>query len=264
MSYPVSAVRNRNFVAPAVFAPSDLFVGGYTGDIWDPSLTANLWTDAGITQVASDGDVIGRCTGRVNGNQINQATAANKPTWQTAELNGQPVFRFDGINDVLVASAAIFDFTLQTTILAVTKQDVAIIDQVVVTSTITGAAGTLMRYRLNISAQEIRGLWPLADKATGAVFGTWGVQALVFEATQAANGVTRVYSNGGTAGASASGARTNGNDINLTLGGDGSASFLVGDVAYLLVINRKLTVAELNQFGTWANTRFGTSWVTAT
>lgn len=41
-----------------------------------------------------------------NGNTVTQGTGANQPVYQTGVLNGKPVVRFDGTNDLMVKSSA--------------------------------------------------------------------------------------------------------------------------------------------------------------
>lgn len=245
--------------ASASFSPPDLFVG-YTGDIWDPSVTAKLWTDAGITQVASDGDVIGRCTGDVNANVLNQTTAGSKPTWQTNELNGQPVFRFDGTDDFLVHASAVINQALQCTVFAVAKQT-AVDDEVIAATYASG--GDIYKFHDNAGSQEFRGFAPLKDLAAAGA-NTWGIYTCLNSAIIGADSTMKVYLNGGAGGASASGARV-AQDAALYVGAlAGTSQFLAGDLAYLLIRNGLLTVAEHNSLGGWAATRFGLTWNTAT
>jgi hypothetical protein len=50
----------------------------------------------------SDGDAVSSWNDRSrNGNNATQATAANQPTYQTAEQGGQPLVKFDGSNDTM-------------------------------------------------------------------------------------------------------------------------------------------------------------------
>lgn len=238
------------------FTPADFFVGDYTGDEWDPNVTAKLWTDAGITQVASDGDVTGRWTGNVNANQFNQTTAGSKPTWQTAELNGYPVVRGDGTDDFMSHASFVIDQTLPCTVLAIAKQS-AVDDEVIVATYSSG--GDIYKFHSNAGAQEFRGFAPLQDKAAAGAT-VWGLYAVKIDAVIAANSTTSVWVNGGSASVSASGARI-AQDGALTLfalPGGGSQNF-GGDLAHLVIVNKSLSLTELNNYKTWANARFGLS-----
>lgn len=62
------------------------------------SLDARFINQADNTSVSS-------WSSRVGGSfTMSQATAANQPTFQLAEVNGQPIVRFDGVNDFLSCS----------------------------------------------------------------------------------------------------------------------------------------------------------------
>lgn len=69
-------------------------------------LSPVLWLAASaITGLADGAAVTTWADGSGNGNNATQATADNKPTYQTAEINGHPVVRFDGTNDLLATGS---------------------------------------------------------------------------------------------------------------------------------------------------------------
>lgn len=77
----------------AVFQPTD--VGGCV-----------LWVKADAITGLSDGDPVGTWADQSgNGNDLVQATAAKKPTYETNECNGEPIVRFDSVDDYLKAVA---------------------------------------------------------------------------------------------------------------------------------------------------------------
>jgi hypothetical protein len=66
------------------------------------------WFDASAITGLNDGDGVVIWTDLSgNLNHASQVTAENRPTYQTNELNGKPVVRFDGVDDRFVLSAAI-------------------------------------------------------------------------------------------------------------------------------------------------------------
>ena len=82
--------------------------------LWlDASDETTLYTDAGTTAVTTDGDSVYQWNDKSgNGNHLLQATAANRPTYQTLEQGGifdddnvLSIVRFDGTNDVLQKAA---------------------------------------------------------------------------------------------------------------------------------------------------------------
>jgi hypothetical protein len=72
---------------------------------WDPSRlsagTLTAWYKADSLSL-SDGSEVGFWTDSSgNGNDVGQLTSGRRPTFETNELNSQPVLRFDGSNDIL-------------------------------------------------------------------------------------------------------------------------------------------------------------------
>ncbi len=61
-----------------------------------------VYTDAGST-LAGDGDTVQQWIDMTsNAKVFSQTTAAKKPTFQTNEIDGKPIIRFDGVDDLLV------------------------------------------------------------------------------------------------------------------------------------------------------------------
>ena len=80
---------------PASFLPTD--ISGM-----------QLWLRADKITGLSDGDSVTTWLDESGqSNDVTQATAANKPTWQTNEINGLAVVRFDGTDDHLVQASDI-------------------------------------------------------------------------------------------------------------------------------------------------------------
>lgn len=101
VSDEVSAVA-----AIAAFDPASLFTLGQMGAIFDPYDLSSLYQDtAGTIPVAVHGDPVGLMLDKSgNGFHLSQATAANRPLYQT-----DGVLRwllFDGVNDFLSRNAA--------------------------------------------------------------------------------------------------------------------------------------------------------------
>ena len=73
---------------------------------WNPSnltSTLTMWFKADSSDLAalSDGDSVSSWTNQATPQNVTQGTALRQPTLQTNELNGKPVVRFDGTNDIL-------------------------------------------------------------------------------------------------------------------------------------------------------------------
>lgn len=81
-----------------------------------------LWlrSDLGIT-FGAGGTVSNWADQSKNGNDVAQATGANRPTWTANQVNGLPTIDFDGSNDVLTAAA--FALGPYTIMMVTTGQD---------------------------------------------------------------------------------------------------------------------------------------------
>ena len=70
---------------------------------FDPASVAGLrmWLNADSLALADDSPVDTWADFSGNGNDVIQNTGMKRPTFKTGQLNGQPVVRFDGIDDTL-------------------------------------------------------------------------------------------------------------------------------------------------------------------
>lgn len=84
------------------WTPSRLFGPSDTGDWWDVSKSARIWTTSGATVNAGDGAVVGRLDGLKNGNNLIQGTTSAKPIRHLS--GGLWYITTDGVNDRLNAS----------------------------------------------------------------------------------------------------------------------------------------------------------------
>jgi|GEM_PF-2163075 len=108
-------------IAEVVVSTSDLTLAqveateSYLLAKWSPVLTLPnllLWLDASQISGKSDGDSISQWDDMSgNGYHWTQATGSAQPTFQTNEINGQPVVRFDGVDDILTRAALDFGST---------------------------------------------------------------------------------------------------------------------------------------------------------
>lgn len=77
---------------------------------WTPALLPNLslWLDAAdASTITLNASTISQWRDKSgNARHVAQATAVNQPTYNTTGLNGRSVLEFDGVNDVLLNTAA--------------------------------------------------------------------------------------------------------------------------------------------------------------
>ena len=74
------------------------------GGAWSPANLPGLllWLDASRITGLNDGDSVSQWDDLSgNANHWAQATVSKQPTYETNELNGRPIVRFDGVDDVL-------------------------------------------------------------------------------------------------------------------------------------------------------------------
>lgn len=187
-----------------------------------------------------------------SGHDATQATAASKPLYRTNILNGKPVVRFDGTNDFL--KTAVFAALLDqpTTVFAVVKSSVTTGTHAYLSG--FAAGGEIDLYKLSNPAYHMSAGWSLLS--TTPVDTAFHIIAATYDD---ADSVIRVGGGPGTTGI-AGGAPAAG----LTLGAfpDGSANFLQGDEAEILVFNADLTVADLNAVGAYLASKYALTWTT--
>lgn len=84
--------------------------GGGGGTAFSPTDIAGLqlWLDASQIAGLNDGDAVATWADvSGNGRDVTQASATARPTYQTAEVNGLPVVRCDGVDDFLATASSI-------------------------------------------------------------------------------------------------------------------------------------------------------------
>lgn len=81
----------------------------YTGVQPDSISGLKLWLKADAITGSNDGDSVTTWTDSSgNTNNATQSTAANKPTYKTNIINGNPVVRFDGVDDNLITTSTLY------------------------------------------------------------------------------------------------------------------------------------------------------------
>lgn len=217
-----------------------------------------LWLDASQIVGLNDGDSVTTWSDLSGqGNDVTQATASKKPTYQTAEINSLPVVRFDGVDDSLANTS--FSFMQS-----------ASAGTLIVVSRITNPAAAQWVVDLN-NAQLSK--FQNVNLGIAYVTGQYGYKArnntnaelttIVYDGTLSGNDnrcklrFDRVAQNpltfGGTIAATTSGSAgyAVGSRVN-------QVQFLGGDVALALFYNRALTTDEITQVENWAASVWGT------
>lgn len=97
---------NLLLLKTAEFSPADLFANGEDGAWYDPSDLSTLWQDtAGTSAVTTAGQSVARIDDKSgNGRHLTQATAADRPTYQSS--GGLHWLDFDGADFLQLSTAS--------------------------------------------------------------------------------------------------------------------------------------------------------------
>lgn len=97
--------------AGVAFTPAGLYVGGYSGDYWDPAdLTKLFQLSNGTTAVTAADNPVGYMGGQLGVHNLIQATSGNRPLYKTPGVAAN--LAFDDSNDQLAVatSTALFKY----------------------------------------------------------------------------------------------------------------------------------------------------------
>jgi hypothetical protein len=203
------------------------------------------WYDASQLTGFADGDPIGSTTDfSGNSRHATQSTGSKKPVYKTGILNGRPVMRFDGVDDVLSAS---FTLAQPLSVAAVVKSTTTSGQHHV----IDGGTGTRA-----VVYQKL-GEWYLyagAETDSGIAVDTTNPHVLFFSF----DNTSRPEYVDGVAGSSVN-PGSGGYVSPVNLGSDGSGfNFWSGDIAEVLVYNTALSTGNRTTVQTYLKTKWGT------
>jgi hypothetical protein len=219
-----------------------------------------LWLDASQIVGLNDGDPVATWSDLSgNANNATQATASNKPTYKTNQINSRPVVRFDGVDDFMTYANQLFTFTGDATVFAVLK--VASAPALYFPAIISDYTGLTTTCSICPQTYPNGGVEFCTDVASPG-----GVRANSTDSTATAylltvawqdwqnhksNGQTTIRVNGVAKTVAAYGSNpasfTGGSRFIGTLanGAYGPADYLNGDIAALLVYNARLSAGDI-------------------
>jgi len=221
--------------------------------LWiDPSML--VYSDAGTT-LAVNNDPVYQVVCRKHGHVYSQPTLAARPTLITNGINGRPVLRLDGTDDVLLGDAmvaSLLNGSTGFTVFVVAKSAASTLARFIYWSI---TANTNNRYFLGRSSTTEQFAFRVLDADAGVTISSParsynGTSAYVISHSHdIANQSSTLYQNG-TAGATTSssanfsaGSITNTSSSTARLGGQG-ANFTNGDIAEAILYQRVLSEAE--------------------
>lgn len=182
-----------------------------------------------------------------NGRTLTQGTGSAQPTFKTNIINGRPVVRYDG-GDTLTTGTQYINTANKHTCFAVIRQT-SVADQEVFGNDVVGA-GCNWRFRNNGGTQQLRVVrgQVVTDANTGIGANTWAYYTAIMRCTTGASGTITQRANGVDIGTSSSGTCSGSAGSNVHIGSlAGSAEFLVGDIAEILIYEGELSTLLISQ-----------------
>ena len=211
--------------------------------------------DGSNNSTLSDGNAVATWTDLSgNGRNATQATGANRPLFKTGIVNGKPVVRFDGTNDLLSSSWVAAKLSAGTIILVFSSTDTVgsmltqdpsgwnNLDTLIGIGTQNVVVATNGRL-----AFETHG--PVTDEKNGTQSSTAVNDGAFYIGVALISGTTYNIFLNGTLNTSESGKSQSGlfganGSQSVIIGGRPTANFFLGDIAEIIVYNRALTTAE--------------------
>jgi hypothetical protein len=256
-------VSNRALTADEILAIYEAGVGGICGEFDDiPGLRLWLKPDSGLT--LSGTDSVSAWEDRSgNGLDVAQATGTNQPARVSANLNGLPVVRFDGIDDYLRRSAVpgydLFDNSTDT-VYIVQKQ--AGTDPR--TTTFSWTPDGINRFMVHATWDNVIYFQATSYTTGGNMLAApqpygwddrWHVLKLVKDGS---SGQINVDGIDLTLTETTSSAGNNSPTADLYVGSDwSSTNWFTGDIAEILVFSRALTTEEQQDVDTYLRGKYG-------
>lgn len=191
-----------------------------------------------------------------NAFDLTQATAANKPTYQTADLNGLATVEFDGSNDYMTSgiSAGMSPSTGQWTTFAVFNTDTIAGDGIIINSDETTGAPRASQYMRVTGAGFQSVPNAMVNEYAGVTLSasTWYVGEVVRNATHC-----EAFVDGSSDGATAIGTPGGEDDPFYVSFHPAASVYFDGRIAEIIGYSRALTSGERTQVRDYLNDKYG-------
>lgn len=261
--------------------PSRLLESGNLVSLWPLNESGGTRRDAhGSNDLTDNNTVTGvsgvstitQCVSQIddlsgNGNHVSQSTDTKRPIWLRSKVNGRPVLRFDGSNDLLARAATLDTGGDGTIVIVAATADPALAVQEIFGSGDEAVDTVYFTSRLNVGRAAViqRNADPGNDQVRGGT--TWVSKQFYLYVLQS-DGTTYTIELDGTAETLTivEGANTGdwlgdtSNRDNITIGAvkinAGETNFLQGDVALLLYYDRAISAAELGRIEAYVRRRY--------
>lgn len=216
-----------------------------------PNLSA--WWKADSLALAAGAAVSSWADSGPGGFTATQATAAARPTFQTGQINGKPVVRFDGVDDGLVSGAS--SSHPETTIFAVVRPSTVTATGIYSVRAGSGSGALIFRIRdtkINFGYQAVTqaafGTTSLAANASRVITGSYSDSA----------NTTAYYLDGSADGGSTAETTSLTAGLTSAIGMEPgqSARYFVGDIAEIIIYSRVLTASERAEVHSYLQDRY--------
>lgn len=223
--------------------------------------TTNLicWLEAGLEVGLSNDDPVTTATDQSgSSNSPTQGTSNKRPLYKTSIVNGQPVYRYDGSNDVLsFGDDADFDFgTGNYSVFVVVRGGAGILAPILLKMSFTDASTEGLRVYAFNSPSEARVTY---DTSGGYIaLGTLDTSAHLLGVVRAGTGTNQTsYYYDNASAQTATDARNYSNTYALRIAGDDSETFFAAiDIAALFIHNAAISGGDLTQLKEYINERY--------
>jgi hypothetical protein len=209
-----------------------------------------LWLKAD-TLVLNDNDPVGTWADQSgNANNVTQATAANKPLYKTAIINGKPVVRFDGINDSLANATP--SLTIASSVFVVGALGVAAGSQTAYAPFAITGAGTGSRLCCRLTGTNW-GTYVGSDLSSGEDLVNGAFNILVI--TTSSTPVTFLYRNGTQK--ATTGSQSVGSGNNTEIGSEvANSRWINGDITEVVMYDTILSGTNRDSVTNYLNGRY--------
>ena len=186
---------------------------------------------------------------------MSQAASGNRPTWQDAELNGEPVLRFDGSDDYLQGAFTTGGQINQpNTVFAVAKMDSSRVSDDDYTYLLDGDDVNRRHCLYKSGSPDEWAYYAGSAQYGGTPNANWNIWCMVFNGSGSElwhNGVSVLTGNCGTA---AMDGLTAGSGYNQ------GTQLWYGDIAEIVIYDAELSDADKNEVGGYLADRYNLSW----
>jgi len=255
-------MKTRTTIATMVAVGLVLAAGGSTAQATPVTAGLVLHLDADAITGKSDGDLLSQWDDQSgNSNHATQGTSANQPKYETGELGGKPVVRFDGGNDWMDLPGGMFSLGDVTAFVVGNVNAAASTKHPFLAG---GGSGSNQRFYMQRNTASLGGEFhfAIADKnpaVSSNVDTSHHIFTLRDDDSQTVNveawidGDSKGTSNTAKPGASVT------VDLGAASPGQSWAQWLSGDIAEVLLYNRPLNDTELNDVGLYLQDKYALS-----